>query len=167
MNLTYLINRLKLLVKEPWKGLPEDLFLYVSSITPLVCVDLLIKDESNKVLLSWRDDKYASKGWHIPGSVVRHGEKLEFRLKEAAIREIGYDLYFEREPIMVSEFILKNRGERSHVIAFLYSCKVSNSFDIDNKDRKETDPGYLKWFDKCPDDLIKLHDIYRDIINKK
>ena len=50
-------------------GLPEELFLYVSSITPLVNVDLLIKDDRGRALLTWRDDSYYGPDWHVPGGI--------------------------------------------------------------------------------------------------
>ena len=53
-----LVQELQAITGDPTQGLPEDLFLYASQITPLVNVDLLIKDEVNGVLLTWRDDDY-------------------------------------------------------------------------------------------------------------
>ena len=34
-------------------GLPEELFLFVSRVTPLVNVDLLIQDDQKHTLLTW------------------------------------------------------------------------------------------------------------------
>ena len=47
--------------------------------------------------------------------------------------------------------------ERAHNIALIYSCRVPEDYKIDNGDKVETDEGYLKWFDKFPDDLLECH----------
>ena len=44
MNILTAIKYLKKKVLYPSKGLPDDLFYYVSSITPMINVDILIKN---------------------------------------------------------------------------------------------------------------------------
>lgn len=51
------IDALETLIGNPSEGLPEDIFLFVSRVTPLLNVDLLIKNESNRTLLTWRDER--------------------------------------------------------------------------------------------------------------
>lgn len=55
---------------KPEKGLPEPVFEFVSSVTPMVNVDLLVRDENNRILLSWREDKFSGNVWHIPGGII-------------------------------------------------------------------------------------------------
>ncbi|MEI7983545.1 MAG: NUDIX hydrolase, partial [Bacteroidota bacterium] len=43
-------------IPDPRLGLPEEVFLFISRLTPMVNVDLLIKDKKGLALLSWRDD---------------------------------------------------------------------------------------------------------------
>ena len=76
MNISTAIKYLKKKVLYPSKGLPDDLFYYVSSITPMINVDLLIKNKKGHTLLAWRDDQYAGKGWHIPGGIIRFKESI-------------------------------------------------------------------------------------------
>ena len=75
-------------ISNPSSGLPEELFLFVSRMTPMVNVDLLIKDENGRILLSWRDYKYDGTGWHVPCGIVRYKEKLETRILKVAEKEI-------------------------------------------------------------------------------
>ena len=76
-------------------GLPDEVFYYISRTTPLVNVDLLIKDENGRTLLSWRNDRYAGKGWHVPGGIVRFKETLETRVQKVAEIEVGVNISFE------------------------------------------------------------------------
>ena len=63
-------------------GLPQEIFYFVSRTTPMVNVDLLIKDERKRTLLAWRNDALAGEGWHLPGGIIRFKEKIEERLPE-------------------------------------------------------------------------------------
>lgn len=60
------IATIESLIKDPRKELPDEVFLFISRITPLINVDLLIENEKNHTLLTWRKDKYHTAGWHIP-----------------------------------------------------------------------------------------------------
>ena len=51
-------------------GLVDSVFYMVSRLTPMVNVDLLIKNDANQILLTWRADRYYGPGWHIPGGIM-------------------------------------------------------------------------------------------------
>lgn len=145
---------------NPQRGLPEDIFLFISRKTPMINVDLLIKDENGRILLAWRKDKYCGAGWHVPGGIIRYKEKIEKRIKEVARLEIGAPVKFDKNPIAVRQFIL-NQKERAHFISLLYHCFLVSDFKPQNKGLKPGDAGYLKWHDKPPANLIKVHETYR------
>lgn len=158
------VKDLESYIKNPTIGLPEEIFLFISRITPMVNIDLLIKDENNRTLLSWRNDEYFGSGWHIPGGVLRLKETLKNRIQKVADMEIGTNLMIiDYKPIKCTQFIL-NQTERCHFISFLYKCHLSSTFIPDNKNLSETDAGFLRWFDKCPTNLINQHEEYRDYI---
>lgn len=164
MNIADAIAVLDKQVPNPSAGLPDELFYYISKITPLVNVDLLIKDENGRTLLSWRDDQYCGKGWHVPGGVVRFRETLETRVKKVAETEIGTSVDFDPNPIAINQIILNECEIRSHFISILYKCSLSSAFVPENKGISNTDPGYLMWHDNCPDNLLKFHEIYRKFL---
>ena len=53
-RLLTLIRQLESEIDAVEAGLPGELFLFVSRVTPLVNVDLLIEDEHKRTLLTWR-----------------------------------------------------------------------------------------------------------------
>lgn len=167
MNIADAIAVLTEQVPNPSEGLPDELFYYVSRITPLVNVDLLIKDENGRTLLSWRDDQYCGKGWHVPGGIVRFKETLETRVKKVAETEIGVNISFDTIPVAVNQFIYPDRDIRSHFISILYKCFLSGAFVPQNKGLSHGDRGYLMWHDSCPVNLIEVHKIYRKYIDQK
>ncbi len=162
MNITDAIDFLDEKVSNPTDGLPDEVFHYISRATPLVNVDLLIKDENNRTLLSWRDDQYCGKGWHVPGGVVRIKETFETRIKKVAQLEVGVDeIEYDPTPLEINQIIVSEHEIRGHFISILYDCFLSNRFIPENEGLSPADPGYLMWHDSCPDDLLKFHEIYR------
>lgn len=127
-----------------------DVFLFVSSITPLVNVDLLVEDEQGRILLAWRDDIHCGTGWHIPGGIVRYKETLLSRLHKTALTELGVDVEVVSDsPIKLTEIIHKQE-ERGHFVSLLYRCQFTAPFDIKNQKKSEREVGYLRWFDTYP-----------------
>ena len=162
MNIAEAIKCLREQVKNPPKGLPEDLFHYISSATPIINVELLIKNENENFLLSWRDDPYAGKGWHMPGGVIRFKETIKKRIDEVARTEIGTFIdSYSQEPVAINEIFDHEREVRSHFISLLYRCSLPVGFIPENKGTSRFAPGYLMWHKTCPRDLVKLHEIYR------
>jgi len=165
MNIDKAIEFLDKQISNPSLGLPEEIFLFISRTTPLVNVDLLIKDENKRTLLSWRDDQYVRKGWHVPGGIVRFKEKLETRLLKVAKAEIGAIIKFDPVPIAINQ-MASERNTRGHFISILYKCFLSSKFIPKNRGLSNKDAGYLMWHDSCPENLIKVHEIYRNYIEK-
>ena len=145
---------------DPSKGLPDEVFFYISRTTPLINVDLLIKDENGRTLLIWRDDEFAGKGWHIPGGIIRYKEKIETRIQKVAETEIGASVQFDPIPLEVIQMINSHKT-RGHFISLLFKCHIPGSFVPDNKGLKENDRGYVKWHDSCPADFLKCQGLYK------
>lgn len=163
MNANEAIKFLEKQISNPSFGLPEDFFLFISRVTPMVNVDLLIKDEKGRTLLSWRNDEFHEHGWHIPGGVVRFKEKLEKRIEKVAETEIGTKIKFDPAPLAINQIILR-RKTRGHFISLLYKCFLSSKFFPKNEGLTNNDQGYLKWHDSCPKNLLKVQKMYKNFI---
>jgi len=151
-------------IQDPKIGLPDEVFYFISRNIPLTNVDLLIKDETGRTLLAWRDDVYSGTGWHIPGGIIRFREKFETRIQKVALSEIGCEVKYKTEPIALNEIFNTDMNDRGHFISILYECFLSSDIILNEDGKKENEVGYLKWHEKCPDNLIKYHDIYREFI---
>ncbi len=154
---------------DPKEGLPLELFKFTTTLLPFVNVDLLILNNKNQILLSWREDFYYGVGWQIPGGIIRMMETIDERIQKTALQEIGGEVKYDKEPIAIYENIIRghrgglnNQLERAHNIALLYKCRVSDDYIIDNADRNENDEGFLRWFDIFPDDLLECHKALRN-----
>jgi len=169
MNIIDVIAFLDKRVENPSEGLPDELFRFISRNTPMVNVDLLVKDEKGRTLLAWRNDQHCGEGWHVPGGIIRFKETMNERLEKVVETEIGTKVEFKLKPpkpITINEIILKQKT-RGHFISFLYKCCFPSNFIPENKDLKESDVGYLKWHESCPDNLLEVHKMYRKYISHK
>ncbi len=161
------MNELRSLIENidvsPGQDLGEDMFLAVSSITPMVNVDLLIRDEKNRILLLWRDKMFHFKaGWHIPGGVVRYKERLIDRVFLTARNELGVDVeLIEKRPREFFEVIIPELKARGHFISFLFECRLKGDLPEDRMYKgTSAEAGQWVWFDRCPDDMIEVHKMY-------
>lgn len=153
---------------DPTKGLPEQLFIFSTTLVPIVNIDLFITNDEHQLLFVWRDDIYHGKGWYIPGGCVRLKEKLELRIIKTAEKEIGVPIDYSLEPIAVREIIensyrptLSDQLERCHNVSFLYRCSIKPGYEVP----KRMDGVELRWFSSLPEKLLKTHvDLYGDII---
>ena len=165
MEMKKIIESLESLIKDPSEGLPEDVFLFISRITPIINVDLLVKNEQNQTLLTWRDDGYWPAGWHIPGGIIRYKETTSDRINVVAASELGARIEFKKDPLAINQVIHPSRRVRGHFISLLYECTLTSSLDEDLRYGKGIPkPGEWAWHSKCPDDIIPVHEMYREFI---
>jgi colanic acid biosynthesis protein WcaH len=152
-------------IPDRTKGLPEEIFYFISRTTPLVNVDLLVKDGAGRTLLSFRNDEYCGRGWHIPGGIVRYKETFAERIQKTAESELGTGLCFDPQPLAVEQIIKPAYRNRAHFISFLFKCSAPEGFMPENRGREPGDAGFLQWHDCCPENLIDCHLRYKKYID--
>lgn len=155
MSVKNAIENLKMEMKKegilPEAGLGNDMFLFSSTLTPVVNVDLLITNPNQQILLAWRNAPHSGIGWHIPGGCVRLKETLEERIQKTAVAEIGTRLQYDKEPIKVFEIFsdgyrigLEDQRERIHFITLVYQCRIPQDWEINEHAANPGEVGYLK-----------------------
>lgn len=154
MDIQKLIAELETGLNGAEQGLPDEVFSYVASVTPMVNVDLFVTDSKKGVLLAWRKDGYGD-GWHIPGGIVRFKETFAERILRTAQRELGSVVTFDEKPLKITEIFMEQQ-RRGHFISFLFNCYLPDNFDINEKNSGlcETDDGFLKWHNAYPENLV-------------
>ena len=164
MLLNFLIWFINRQIKNPTIGLPERIFEFISSNTPLVNVDLLIKNPKNpkEILLTWREDQFY-KGWHIPGGIIRFKETAEFRVRKVAEIELRTTLKTISGPIYISEKINTARCIRGHFVSLLYKCSIDGKLNpkLEYTKEKTPKPGEWKWFSEVPNDFLVQQSQYK------
>ena len=142
--------------------LPQHLFNYVSSITPLISVELIITCPSNLVLLSWRDDGLYGPGWHLPGGIVRHKESLIHRIRQVAFNECSIDTFQSCTFLQVNQIMNPHRDLRGHFIALVFRLTIDY---IPSVNQGILENGSLALFPTAPANLIQQHRHFETLIN--
>jgi hypothetical protein len=146
---------------DPRKGLPDPVFQFVLKTTPMINVDLLVKDGLGRVLVAWRSDEFGE-GWHIPGGIIRWRESFAARLAAVGRLELHAEVAPDPEPCRVSQLLDSGRG---HFISLLYRCVLRTPIPDDAfaADASDAQPGQLLWSSGVPAALYPAHEIYRDL----
>ena len=148
-------------------GLPDDVFYLISRLTPMINVDLLIVNERNEKLLTWREDQFYGPGWHIPGGIIRFKELTETRISKVAELELGTTVSSELRPLLVREIMNHDRDIRGHFISMVYKCKLTGSL-LESDQASSSDKilnGQWRWFGVMPPNMIKPHLQFESLIN--
>ncbi len=145
------------------EGLTKSVFLFVSQLTPMVNVDLLIKNELGQTLLTWRDDEFYQAGWHVPGGVIRFKELAQTRIQLVAKSELEATVKAETSAMCVNELMAAHRDVRGHFISLLYRCYLTSDLDATKayQPAQALQNGNWKWHDGCPKNIIAQHEVYR------
>lgn len=150
-------------------GLPEPLFLTVSRLTPLINVDLLVRDDAGRTLMTWRADRFHGPGWHVPGGIIRFKEPATQRIQAVAAQELGAQVTHAPAPLTVLELTHPSRDVRGHFISLVYECRLLHGPDPARQAPTEGTPhaGQWAWFDALPANTIAVHQIYRPLFGRR
>ena len=152
--------------------LPLELFLLVSRLVPLFTVDLWIERHDRAVLLTWREDEFFGRGWHVPGSALRLGDSTQYRLQECAREELGAEIKADTLPFDLMEEIQPRlrdgddpkARDRAHNVSAAYRCRLLTPPDPARAYHPYAglppEPGQWAWHPRCPDELLPVHRCY-------
>ncbi len=167
MELEELIAALESHVVDSRRGLPDAIFDLVTRLTPMVNVDLLLKDSENRTLLTWREDRFYGPVWHIPGGIIRFKETAAQRIRKVAETELGTTVEFNETPLAITEMMNQGRDTRGHFISLLYACRLTAPLSAQLAHTSGTPKhGAWAWHDTLPDTLIAPQRVYRKFFER-
>lgn len=154
------IGALEAAIGDPRQGLPEDVFRFISRMTPLTNVDLLIQDERRGTLLTWREDEFFGSGWHLPGGIIRYRETWGERVRACAREELDAEVAFDDAPFAIVEGF-GDHDTRGHHIALLFRCRlITGPAPARRADTEPPLPGQWRWHTGAPPDLLPAQSAY-------
>tara|TARA_R110000868_G_scaffold265860_4_gene524753 strand:+ start:682 stop:1212 length:531 start_codon:yes stop_codon:yes gene_type:complete len=117
--------------------IPEDFYRVVEK-TPLVSVDLIIKNKDNEIVLGYRNNNPAFSTYFTPGGVIRKNEKVDDAIKRVLKDEVGieYDTIVNRITFngVFNHFYDNNFTDDkfgTHYVCLSYIIDISN-INIEN-----------------------------------
>jgi len=167
MKIEGMFYQIESFIKNPTAGLPEKVFLFLSKMTPLINIDLLIKNEQSETLLIWRDDQYYGHGGHVQDGIIRYKESIANRIRKVAMTELSAEVDFKPTPLSINEIIVI-RTERGYFISLLYECKLlmPPGEKLKYKDNGNPKNGEWIWHKKYSNNIIKVREISRKFIDE-
>ena len=143
--------------------IPESLYRQIVSVIPILCVDLLVVDAEQRLLLVKRLNEPAKGLWWVPGGRVHIGEMRAAAAVRKLYEECGLKIS-GTAPIEVSteDLILPKGDTFSHVVATVYLIKVDSSAPVVLDSQSEA----AEW--QSPGAWLQadLHPYVRDIIGR-
>lgn len=101
-------------------------FLQIINSTPLVSVDLLMRNGAGEVLLGRRLNRPCQGHWFVPGGIVRKNELIRNAVKRIAKAELGVSVSFDGARFrgvfehLYDENFLGEPGINTHYIVLAY-----------------------------------------------
>lgn len=91
------------------KQLGPDEFVEVVKRTPLVSIDLIVKNDRGRILLGLRKNEPAKDFWFVPGGRILKDERIAQAFERIAYNELGIRLpYEDAEFVGVFEHLYPN-----------------------------------------------------------
>ena len=156
-----LLSRLAEPGAAPGATLPPALFGFMTELVATANVDLLVEDGERGVLLAWRDDANG-RGWHVPGSIIRHREALAHRIAACAADEFGCALAVAPGPAALIEIF----DDRGHSVSLVFRARLAGEPGRRLVGDWETPaPGDLGWFRTLPAAMYPSHRVYGEVLS--
>jgi colanic acid biosynthesis protein WcaH len=116
--------------------LTDNQLLQVIDATPLVSIDLIIKNNNSEVLLGKRVNRPAQNFWFVPGGRITKNEKITDALKRISSNEINLDLsayqpkLFGAYDHIYDDNFLHQAGINTHYVVLAYMVDLDENIEL-------------------------------------
>ncbi|WP_010133912.1 GDP-mannose mannosyl hydrolase [Ochrovirga pacifica] len=149
------------------KKLPEKEYKAVVKNTPLISIDLIIKDVEGKILVGYRSNSPAKNTWFVPGGVIRKNELFANAFQRIAKDEIAENLELSQaqyiglyEHIYESNFA-NDPSFNTHYIVNAFSVQLS----IKASELKLPKDQHTRYWWASPDELLANEEVHPNTKN--
>ena len=124
-------------------------FLEIIEATPLVSIDLIIRNPSEKVLLGKTINRPAKGYWFVPGGRIIKNETIVHALKRISKAEVSQDLSTEAHSLLgaydhiYEDNFLNVDRVNTHYVVLAFSILLQQEIDV-NPDEQHSD---LQWWE--------------------
>lgn len=137
-------------------------FLHIIAATPLVSIDLILRDREGNVFLGKRVNRPARDYWFVPGGRIRKNERLHEAMERISEAELGLRLTLPHAKLMGAyEHIYEDNffgeeGVNTHYVVLAYEYHLDDDAHI----TLDTQHAEAKWWK--PDDLLSSADVHEN-----
>jgi colanic acid biosynthesis protein WcaH len=130
------------------RQLEKDEFLEIIDKTPLVSIDLVIRDSANRILLGRRVNEPAKGKWFVPGGRIMKGESINDAFERITKAEIGIK-HSRSEARLIGAYthlydtnVFLKDGISTHYIALAFELQLADNIEVGEKAQHNE----YKWF---------------------
>lgn len=128
--------------------LNKEQFIEVIARTPLISIDLVIRDSKNRILLGRRVNEPARGKWFVPGGRIMKGESLNDAFERVSKAEIGIK-HSRNEAHLIGAFthlydtnVFLKDGISTHYIVLAFEIQLADNIEV----RETAQHNEYKWF---------------------
>jgi colanic acid biosynthesis protein WcaH len=124
-------------------------FLEIIAATPLVSIDLIIRNEKDQVLLGKRVNRPAQNLWFVPGGRIRKNERIQDAFARIFKAELGISSPFTQARLLgaydhiYDDNFLAEPNINTHYVVLAFTCTLESSRAIKPDLQHES----LDWWD--------------------
>ena len=141
---------------------PSEIFRQIVRHAPLVSIDLIIEDESGRILVGLRNNEPAAGVYFVPGGIVRKDETVQAAFGRIVMAETGLGLEIAGAEFLgvFQHFYETNRfrepGFGTHYVVLGHRLKLARRPEIilDNQHSK------VLWL--TPDEILDAPDVHEN-----
>ena len=129
--------------------IPDHIYRDIISVIPIVCVDIVIRNESEKVLLARRTNEPLKNQWWVVGGRIKSGESA----RQACIRKTFEEVGLEIDELQFIGFFEDVFDKNSfnvtkpyHTISLVFETRVTTK-QVIHLDAQHSE---WEWFDALP-----------------
>ena len=128
--------------------LTEEKFLDVIKATPLVSIDLIVRNSAGDVLLGRRVNRPARDFWFVPGGRIRKNEPISDAICRIADSELSLSIALENLRFTgvfehyYRDNVYNHPGINTHYVVLLYEYQLQESIPF----KKDNQHSRLKWW---------------------
>lgn len=136
-------------------NIPKDLYGRIKQVMPIVCVDLVVIDRENRILLIKRNNEPAKNQWWFPGGRVHYGELRIEAAKRKLFQECGLSGESFQE-LGTFDCLLHSSEGLSHAVATCYQVNIQdNKVSLDHQSSDFAWKTFQQWIAELRDQAIR------------
>lgn len=147
--------------KNKHPTLPHILFLIGTYFFPQINVEVVCRQPDGSFFLTWRDDQFKNKGWHIPGGIIRPNEEILDRVQRTLHDELPF-LSTDKSSfdlVGYSQVFCSPPSIRSHFFSLVFVCTLSGFCQCPDKYKNNV---LITHF--VPENMISNHMRYASLL---
>lgn len=139
--------------------LPDDVFQTIVNNTPLISIDLIVKNTQGQVLLGKRNNPPAKNFWFVVGGRIRKNETFHQACARLTMQELGQSFSLEQAKFIAPyqhfyDDSIFGDNISTHYIVLAYELAVDNLNNLPIEQHS-----CYQWFDV--DKLLKNNEVHQ------